>query len=146
MRWTEQQKRRAYQRTQGLCHLCHHPVRYSAFGTRQTDGWQMDHSRPQNDDGSDHGNNLYPAHWDCNAAKRDRNNRYVRSRYGVKRAPLSARAEGKARTSQAVVGGVLGTLGGVVLEFALPGASLLGAAAAYLVNPRERPSRPRNKH
>ncbi|HHN46956.1 MAG TPA: HNH endonuclease [Planctomycetes bacterium] len=138
MRWTQEQLKRIYDRTQGRCHVCGKKLafrNYGLFGRRRC--WSVEHSHPRLYDGTDHGNNLYAACIRCNSSKGSRSTRSARSQHGRSRAPLSKKAEGKARARNAVTGVGLGAIIGSVLG-GPPGAivgGLLGGAVGHETDP-----------
>lgn len=127
-----------YERTSGYCHICHKKVSRANYGTFGARGaWEVEHSRPRVAGGTDRGNNLYPACISCNRSKCDGNTRTARRRNGYSRAPLSRARRAKARTQNAIAGGILvGAIGAAV--FGPPGAlfgSILGTVIGHKQNP-----------
>jgi hypothetical protein len=123
MAWTREQIERAWRRTDGRCHLTGRAIRLSDYGVT----WEMEHSIPRANGGTDHGNNLFPALISPNRSKQGCSTRSVRAAYGLPRAPLSRREKDQIRNSNALKGagvfavaggalfGPLGALGGAVL-------------------------------
>jgi len=70
----------------------------------------VDHSKARAAGGSDHLNNLMPAHVSCNRARQDTPVRTVRKQKGTTRKPLSKREQKAARVENAVAGGISGFL------------------------------------
>lgn len=61
---------RIFTTTAGRCHLCHRRLARKNYGADgQRGAWEVDHSLPRARGGSDHGNNLRPAHIACNRSK-----------------------------------------------------------------------------
>ncbi|PUB84847.1 MAG: endonuclease [gamma proteobacterium symbiont of Ctena orbiculata] len=60
---------------------------YGAIGKRGA--WEIEHSRPQSKDGTDHMNNLYAACVSCNRSKGNGTTASARAPNGYRRAPLS---------------------------------------------------------
>src|SRR5690348_1627343 len=62
--------RRIYDRTSGYCHICHRKLALKNYGIAGAKGaWEIEHSVAKALGGSDHGNNLYPAHVSYNRKK-----------------------------------------------------------------------------
>lgn len=143
MSYTNDQKRRALDRSGGKCHLCGTQLHLGAYGKRDSPfGWHMDHSvakarggHPTNE------NNLRAACIPCNVSKGAGTNGRVRAQAGRTRSPLTERERTAARTTQgvagltagaavgafiggpigAVIGGALGAAGGASIEPPDPG-------------------------
>lgn len=62
----------------GKCHLCAGKIRFENYGQYTATGWQIDHVVPKARGGSDHPDNLEPAHSDCNNYKGTRSAIVVR--------------------------------------------------------------------
>lgn len=113
MKYDEETLRGIYAKTNGRCHLCSESIAFSNYGKHgRRGGWELDHSVPLAEGGTDHLNNLLPAHTSCNRSKQARSSRAARNDYGKSRAPLSAEALRRARLgialSGALFGGMLG--------------------------------------
>lgn len=140
-RYTEEEKRKIFESTDGRCHLCWQPLRFECYGQE----WEIDHSRAVARGGSNYLRNLKPAHISCNRSKKDRDSRSVRRAKGAPtRAPLSKAKKAKVRKRQAIKrgigGGLLGWLFGGPPGAAIGG--LLGAASG-LKDPDEEEMRRR---
>jgi 5-methylcytosine-specific restriction endonuclease McrA len=125
---------RIFHSTAGRCHLCHRPLarkNYAADGTRGA--WEVDHSLARARGGTDHGNNLKPAHIACNRSKQHSDNRAIRRVHGHARAPLSAKAIKEKRIRNAAIGGTgLGVVGGLAFgPFGLVAGALVGVLAGH---------------
>jgi hypothetical protein len=124
--------RRIYDRTEGKCHLCRKKLAFANYALAGGRGaWEIEHSVPRSNGGTDHLNNLYAACISCNRDKSDSSTRTVRSKNGFKRAPYSK----SQRSENAWIGGTLGT---VAAAFLVPppirlGAMLLGAVIGATV-------------
>ena len=120
-----------YDKTRGKCHLCHKNlsfINYNRFGAKGA--WEIEHSKPKSLGGTDHLNNLYAACIRCNRQKSNGTNYSVRSKNGVRKAPLSAKARSKkilGNTAKGVVAGV--TIG----RFFGPGGAVIGGAIGALM-------------
>src|SRR5258708_28804254 len=70
MRYDEETRKAIYAKTNGLCHLCWKPIAFSNYGAHGTRGaWEVDHSVPVSEGGTDHLNNLFSSHTACNRSK-----------------------------------------------------------------------------
>ena len=134
MRYSEERLTQIFNKTSGQCHLCHEKVAFcndGIFGTRGA--WQVEHSIPKALGGTDHLNNLYPAHIRCNQSKGIYSTKSTRSQYGRSKAPLSVTRRSQKKTDNAITGGLLGgILGGIVAGragFAV--GATIGAKAGY---------------
>lgn len=59
-----------FEKTDGYCHICDGKLTFSAYGdVYHLHGWEVDHSIPRAKGGTDHLNNLWPAHTSCNRSK-----------------------------------------------------------------------------
>ena len=130
--------RAIFDKANGRCHLCGRTIAFSNYGDHGTSGaWEVDHSIPFAKGGTDHLNNLLPAHTFCNRSKQDGSSRSSRRDNGRTRAPMSAEAIDRARFKQAVAGafsgGLLGArLGGLVGFWV---GVIAGGVAAYALDP-----------
>jgi len=123
-RFTQEEKRKIFESTDGRCHLCWQPLRFERYGQE----WEIDHSRAVARGGSDYVRNLKPAHISCNRSKQDRDSRSVRRAKGAPtRAPLSKAKKARIRKRRALGRG----LGGGFLGWLLGGPS--GAAIGVLL-------------
>jgi len=115
-----------FDRTSGYCHICGGKLafcNYNFFGAKGA--WEVEHSIPKCEGGTDRLNNLYAAHISCNRSKQAICTRRARAQYGRKKAPLSARKRAEAKSRNGSEGGVVGALLGSV---AGPWGILIGAA------------------
>lgn len=125
-RFDDATRRAVFAKTSGRCHLCGEPMAYTNYGNHGARGaWEIDHSVPRSQGGTDHLNNLYAAHTVCNRAKQARSNAGVRREYGRTRAPMSAAAMKELKTGDAWVGAISGGLLGA--RFGGPPGMLIGA-------------------
>jgi hypothetical protein len=129
--YDESKRRAVFGKTNGHCHICHGPLAYSNYGNHGTRGaWEIDHSIPRARGGTDHLNNLYPAHTSCNRCKQHRSNAGVRREYGQTRAPLSAAAMEELKAGDALTGALsIGLLGA---RFFGPAGFLVGAVVGAI--------------
>ena len=137
-KYDEKMLRTIYDKTNGRCHLCSKSIAFSNYGLHDAcGGWEVDHSVPVSKGGTDHLNNLRPAHTTCNRSKQARSSRAERQANGRTRAPLSAAAINREKTASAVTGALAGGLLGLRLGgpvgfwIGLIG----GAVTAYAMDP-----------
>ena len=128
-----------FHRSGGKCHLCLEPLVFEAYGrTDHPGGWEVDHSRPVAAGGSDHHNNLCPAHPSCNRSKGTRSSRSVRAENGFARPPLSTEQREQAVRDNTFGGGLVGWLASAGLGFGpvgVLGAVLVGAELGSRIDP-----------
>ena len=73
-----------FDKTDGYCHICDGKITFSAYGdVYHRKGWEVDHSIPRAKGGTDHLNNLLPAHTSCNRSKGAYSTRTARNWYGT---------------------------------------------------------------
>lgn len=135
--YSREELHRIYDRTTGKCHICHKKLALKNYGKKGTRGaWEVEHSKPRADGGSDYLRNLYAACISCNRSKGTKSNRSVRAKHGVTRAPLSRERRKEAKRAGAIGSGLIGAAIGSLLG---PGAALLagaiGAKLGYDKNP-----------
>ena len=138
MAYDEKRLRAIFDKTRGLCHICWKPIAFSNYGVHGSrGGWHVDHSVPLAEGGTDHLNNLFPAHTSCNCSKQARSNRCARQVHGRTRAPMSATAVERKKTENAFTGALSGALLGA--RFGGPAGLWIGLIAggllAYAVDP-----------
>jgi 5-methylcytosine-specific restriction endonuclease McrA len=109
---TEKKKRQIFDRTAGDCHLCGVRVAFRNYGLPGRRGARhIEHSVPKARGGSNHGNNIFAAHIECNLKKGVSSSRAARRSAGLRRSPLSAKTR---RRGNAWAGGLLGGLFGLM--------------------------------
>lgn len=138
MFYEEKRLRIIFEKTRGRCHICWRPVAFSNYGVHSArGGWHVDHSIPLAEGGTDHLNNLYPAHTSCNCSKQASSSLTARQAYGRTRAPMSAAAIERERLGNGLAGAVSGGLLGA--RFGGPAGfwigAIVGGIAAYAVDP-----------
>jgi hypothetical protein len=107
--------RRIFDRTDGDCHICYGKLCFSNYANWGSRGaWEVEHSRPLSQGGTNHLNNLYAAHITCNRSKAAQPSRKARGEYGRKRAPYCREKKAGIRRSNAITGGLIGGLIGSV--------------------------------
>lgn len=131
MNASDEKLNRIYDKTRGKCHLCHKRLAFKNYGIVDARGaWEIEHSKPKSMGGTDHLNNLYAACIGCNRQKSNGTNHSVRSRNGVRKAPLSNRARTKQRLENTVAGMAAGAAIG---RFLGPGGAVVGGAIGGLI-------------
>ena len=138
MAYSDERLEQIFDRTSGNCHICWGKLSFCNYGTRGGRGaWEVEHSKPKCEGGTDHLNNLYAAHISCNRSKQAICTRKARAAYGRTKAPLSStrRVEAKSRNAigGAFVGGTLGALIGGPWGAAIGAA--IGGKGGYDRNP-----------
>ena len=119
-----------YHRTDGKCHLCHKKLSFKNYGLGGAKGaWEVEHSIPRANGGTDHRNNLFPACITCNRSKATSATRAARSWSGYTKAPLSRERREEVKMKNALGGAVAGGL----LWLVNPVAGLFGAAIGALI-------------
>lgn len=116
--------RKIYDRTNGYCHLCHKKLAFTNHGKYGAQGaWQIEHSIPKANGGTDHLNNLYAACISCNIKKGVSPSKNVRRSNGVSRAPYNKNKSQKIRNTNTLAGAAGGALLGSVFG---PGGTIVG--------------------
>lgn len=126
---------RIYDRTDGYCHLCCKKlsfINYANYGAKGA--WEVEHSIPLSQGGTNHLNNLYAACISCNRSKAVQSSRKARSQYGRKRAPYCREKKAKIRRSNSITGGVIGGLIGSIGD---PAGSAIGAKIGRDIDPND---------
>lgn len=136
MDYSKEFRRKVFDKTSGRCHLCGGGLFINNFGAIEKKGaWEIEHSIPKSKGGTDHLNNLYPAHIDCNRSKSNRTTRSVRAKYGRTRAPYSEEKAAEAKIENTFIGGGAGFVVGLFLRLTNPGLAFLtlaGMAIGFL--------------
>src|SRR5215213_669055 len=138
MGYSNERLERAFDRTSGHCHICGGRLsfcNYGVFGARGA--WEVEHSIPKCEGGTDHLNNLYAAHISCNRGKQVTCTRKARAQYGRKKAPLSVRKRREAKVRNATAGAFLGGIVGTAIAgpWGLLAGALIGAQKGHGRNP-----------
>lgn len=138
MRYSDEKLERIFEKTSGYCHICCIKLSYCNYGIRGARGaWNVEHSIPKARGGTDHLNNLYAAHIECNEMKRTDCTRRSRAAHGRTRAPYSVAKREEQRTTNAIRKGIIsGAAAGAVFGPAgVVLGGLIGAAAGFSENP-----------
>jgi hypothetical protein len=119
---------RIFNRTSGYCHICHRKLCRNNYGKLGARGaWEVEHSIPQCNGGTHHGNNLFAAHIICNRKKGRLTSRTARNWNGKSRAPMSIARREEAKDENTLLGAVAGGLAGFSLGG--PVGAIVGALA-----------------
>ena len=139
--FSEERLREIFARTDGRCVLCRKPLHFEHYGKPEPEfptAWQVDHSKALAAGGTDHLNNLNPAHASCNRLKGARlTAREARVRRGVSRPPLSTSARRRAQARGAIGGGAAGFALAFVIGSPVLLLTSIGAALGLLLDPNE---------
>jgi 5-methylcytosine-specific restriction endonuclease McrA len=134
MAYSLETRRLVFRKTDGRCHICWGRLSLGSYG--QAGGWEVEHSNPRCNGGSDRLCNLFPAHIRCNREKGTNGTRTARSWNGRTKAPLSRAKKEEIRSKNRWGWGAgLALLG---LPAGLPAVlllGLLGAAIGDSINP-----------
>lgn len=131
MNVNEEKLNKIFDKTRGKCHLCHKQLAFFNYGiVGAKSAWEIEHSKPKSRGGSDHLNNLYAACITCNREKGNGTNYSVRSKNGVRKAPLPENSRRKAVIANTAKGALAGAAIGRLLG---PGGIIIGGAIGALV-------------
>lgn len=131
-RYDDDRLQAIFERANGLCHLCGKKLASSNYGAHGRRGaWEVDHSKPIAEGGTDHLNNLYPAHTSCNRSKQAQSSTAIRKTNGRTRPPLSSAAIEREKETNALTGAFAGGLLGARITG--PHGFLIGAIVGGLV-------------
>lgn len=124
-------RRQIFEKTEGRCHICRRKLTWRNYGVVDAaNGWEIEHSRPRAQGGTDRLHNLFPACIPCNRAKGTSGSRAARQKHGFKSAPLSAHR----RMKNAWAGGAIGALvARLILAPLGPAGILIGAVAGAVI-------------
>jgi len=122
---------RIYDKTRGKCHLCHKQLSFKNYAQPGARGdWEVEHSKPRSKGGTDHLNNLFAACMACNREKSNSTNYSVRSKKGVKKAPLSYKAKKNKIIKNTVIASATGAAIGRILG---PGGMIVGGVIGVFI-------------
>jgi hypothetical protein len=123
MAYGEEQLRIIFDRTDGDCHICGGKLCFNNYGQSQRKGaWEIEHSNPRCNGGSNRLCNLYPAHIWC---------RRARSWNGLTKAPLSRSRKEQIHSDNVWGWGIVGAISGAALGG--PTGLFLGAVLGAMV-------------
>jgi len=139
MTHTTEELKKILARTSSKCHICGKKVALKAYGKLGKRGaWEIDHSNPRANGGTDGYNNLYAACICCNRSKGACSTRTVRARHGTVRAPLSVKRRRIAKLENAVTYGAGGAgIGSLFGPVGMVAGALIGAHMGHKKNPDE---------
>lgn len=73
MKYSKERLRRIYDKTGGYCYHCYKKLAFTNYGWHPLKGaWEVEHSKPVSQGGTDHLNNLFPSCLKCNRKKGDK--------------------------------------------------------------------------
>ena len=128
MPFTDEQLSRIFDR----CHICGRKLCFSNYGQFGRRGdWEVEHSNPRCNGGSDRLCNLYAAHISCNREKGAMATRTVRAWNGRTNAPLSKQRKAQICGNNRLGWGSFGALSGAAL--AGPAGFFIGAIIGALI-------------
>ena len=134
---TEVDRRRILARTHNRCHLCSKTLCINNYGKLVGRGaWEVDHSLPQANGGTHHGNNLLAACVRCNRSKGAGSSRIYRKSNDLTIKPTSTAKRKRNQLWNSITGGTIGAICG--LRFGPIGAiygGIVGAAIGNETNP-----------
>lgn len=111
MGYTDEKLTDIFERTDGHCHLCFIRLTFSNYGRFGSRGaWEVEHSIPRANGGTERLNNLYAACIVCNRAKGTRATQVVRNARGYSAAPFSTTKRATRRMRNALLGAAVGYL------------------------------------
>jgi len=132
MPFTDDQLSRIFDRTDAHCHICHRKLCFGTYGLFGLRGaWEVEHSNPRCNGGSDRLGNLYAAHIVCNRQKGSMTTRTARAWKGRTKAPLSRERKEAIRSENRWGWGSVAALTGAAILG--PPGLILGAIAGALV-------------
>lgn len=119
MKFSEQQLRKIFEKTDGYCHLCHKKLAFKNRGKYGERGaWHVEHTKAKAIGGTDHLNNLMASCISCNLEKGVWPAKVIRYKKAVARAPYSKKMKEYLKkqniTTGYILGGVLGSTIGPV--------------------------------
>lgn len=136
---TKEELRKIYNRTSGYCHICHKKLALKNYGCFDERGaWEIEHSNPKVNGGTNRSNNLYAACITCNRSKGANTTCAARMCHGKTRAPLCVE---KRKTAKLVNGLVYGGGGAAIGSLFGPVGTLVGAALGARKGYKKNPDR-----
>lgn len=137
MAYSNERLENIFDRTSGYCHICGGRLSFCNYAVRGARvAWEVEHSRPRCEGGTERLNNLYAAHISCNRSKQAVCTRKARAQHGRTRAPLSVKRRSSVKSNNALSGGLLGAvLGSAVGPWGMVIGATLGGTRGYHRNP-----------
>lgn len=138
MTYTEEQLDAIFERTDGHCHVCGKKLCLNNYGQGGRKGaWEVEHSIPHSDGGSDRLNNLYAAHLSCNREKGTVTSRTARKWNGRSKAPLSKERKEEIRVRNRWGWGAAGAISGAAI--AGPAGFVVGGLIGAVIGDQIKP-------
>lgn len=141
MNYSKEYLEKLFDKTSGKCHICHKGLCFTNFGATWLRGaWEIEHSVPKSLGGTNHFNNLFPAHVSCNRSKSNNSTRSARAKYGKTRAPYSVKKREELRIENTFIGGGGAFFIGTLLKLTNPALTFItiaGMIIGNLVEPEE---------
>jgi hypothetical protein len=138
MAYMQEELRSTFDRTNGHCHLCGTKLCFNNYAQfRRRGAWEVEHSNPRCNGGTDRLCNRYPAHISCNREKGSITTRTVRGWNQLTRAPLSKQRKEQIRSSNRWGWGTAGALSGAAV--AGPAGLVVGAIVGALLGDSIKP-------
>lgn len=139
MKFSEQQLKKIFERTDGYCHLCHKKLVFKNRGKYGERGaWHVEHTKAKANGGTDHLNNLKPSCIACNLEKGVKPTKVIRMNKAFARAPYSKKKKESLKkqntTTGAILGGLLGSTAG-------PAGMVIGSALGGLIGKENSPKK-----
>lgn len=127
----DEERKKIFEKTDGRCHICRKQLAFHNYGKLNGKGiWEIEHSNPRANGGSDRLVNKYPACVSCNRSKGSGSTRKARAKHDYKRAPYSR----KKKTEHAIIGGAIGSfLSSAIAPSPIGIAIMLGAAVGAII-------------
>ncbi|HUT53756.1 MAG TPA: HNH endonuclease [bacterium] len=139
MSWDDDRLNEIYDKTYGRCHICQKRLSFINYGRQGRKGaWEVEHSNPRAEGGTDNLNNLYPACINCNRSKGTRSSRSARAVYGLTRAPYSRQKKLEKKKLSALrwmIG--LGAVGLLISGWGAVAGACIGGVIGYNQDPDE---------
>ena len=132
MAYTDEQLSAIFDRTDGHCHICGTKLCFTNYNNPGRRGaWEVEHSNPRCNGGTDRLCNLYAAHISCNREKGTMTTRTARRWNDRTGAPLSKNKKEEVRSNNRWGWGSAGALSGAAI--AGPAGFVIGAIAGALI-------------
>lgn len=129
-----------YDKTGGYCHICHKKIARRNYGkTGRRGAWQVDHSNPRANGGSDSLNNFFAACVSCNASKGAKSTRSQRRKNGKVRSPYSQKEKQAIIHENTVLGSGTGLIAGAIAGGVRGGVigAVIGGILGSMIEPEQ---------
>lgn len=138
MSYTDGELEAVFERTDGRCHICGKKLCRNNYGLWGRKGaWEVEHSVPRSNRGSEHLNNLYAAHISCNREKGTVTTRTARKWNGRTKAPISKEKKQEIRSRNRWGWGTAGAISGAAV--AGPAGFLVGGLIGGMIGEQIKP-------